>query len=476
MTSNNSNAAVDGSPKRRARAVQAKLKELGASVSLGQAYEVMAVANGFRNWATMSAAAEPAPQAVASRIAVKPPESPHLRGLIGYVPDVDGVPRAVQATLDDYLNHFAVLGKNGDRLAAMLGLSESVLWAGGGLVFVDHLDDGASGPMIQKLAEKTGRSDDVIVIDANGNQGRMYGVSYSPYTSSYDGLHGVHVVQSAMRYLRSQQPDGRDKDRMLEAVRLVVEAARFLGRRDHRPLDTDLIVEVAEPARFHELATEEWSHDGSNGYWMPMSLKNDMQTWISSFVGRGVIPADMEHFHDELVKDLNAILPPIKAEEDNPWNVQRIIRERKIGIVRIRPGNVGYHRLRRMVVSEIELEMNAMPIPATPKGAMSVAILDGFKPSMLERVYGLLQHARMRGVAIMTDAPPDLPDGRSIHVVRIKDSERLLVEMGWANGPATPDAHPSEFEVLDPRVRLLEWTPRPEEPSPKKIVFRPRSL
>lgn len=39
----------------RARAIKARNEEMGSKITLGQAYEMLAAADGFRNWATMKA-------------------------------------------------------------------------------------------------------------------------------------------------------------------------------------------------------------------------------------------------------------------------------------------------------------------------------------------------------------------------------------------------------------------------------------
>ncbi|MBY3158395.1 hypothetical protein HFO56_39540 [Rhizobium laguerreae] len=451
----NSEAAVDGSPKRRARAVQAKLKELGSSVSLGQAYEVMAVANGFRNWATMNAAfqAVPSPKSASGPAAVLPPKQPHLRSLIGYNSNpVDGT-CAIHASADDYRNHFSVLGEDDGRLPVMLGLSECVLQAGGGLVFVDHSVDRIGELMIRKLAEKMFRSDDIVVIDTNGHNG----VGYSPFTDLDTVIGTAHIVQSLMARFdatRSAPFEPVLGDDQSEAVWMIIEAARFAALRDQRPLDIESIIGMADAARFHAVAHETRSVGGSVAYRMPLSLRDQMRSYCSSFGGAGSVPSEMVEAHRSLVADLKAILPPVASVTDDPWNIHRLIRERKIGIVRVDPRRAGYDRLLNTVISEIELAMTEMSILQALKETKSVIVLDGFKSELLAGVHQRLAAARWRNIVIMSNA---IPPERKANIAMVKDSERLRIEMAWAREPD----HPNAFEVLDPRIRFLEYGRQP---------------
>lgn len=54
MTHALTGSGADGARK-AARGIQRRMKEIGVELSLGQAYEAVAAASGFRNWATMSA-------------------------------------------------------------------------------------------------------------------------------------------------------------------------------------------------------------------------------------------------------------------------------------------------------------------------------------------------------------------------------------------------------------------------------------
>jgi hypothetical protein len=245
---------------------------------------------------------------------------------------------------------------------------------------------------------------------------------------------------------RSVPTDPALSEKRFNALRMIVEAARFAAMRDDKAFGTDCIIGMADATNFHAVAHETWSVDGPVGYRMPLSLRAEMRSYCSSF---GL--SEMSEFHRSLVSDLKAVLPSMNGNVGNHWNIHRAIRERKIGIVRIDRHSDDHDRLLNMVIAELELAMTETSYHQVPRETKSVVILNDVNSWSLRGVYDRLVPARARNIVIMADS---MPASRKVNVARIKDAERLGVEMAWARQPD----HPNEFEVLDPRPRFLEWT------------------
>lgn len=456
-TSNTTNSDADGGLKRRARSIQTKLNEYNAGVSLGQAYEIMAIANGFRNWATMNAAPEPTP-VIAPMVfpEIPDPSSVYLRHCVGYNSNpVDGH-GPVNVADDDYSRHFSVLGGDQDRLAVMVGLSECALRSGGGLILIDHSQDRLGEEMVKHLGHSLLR-EDVVVIDMDARDGYQY----DPFNDLNDGLGAARIVMTMMRrYFDSditlaRTPvdfEGPEADQWMNAIRMVVEAARFAAARDGVPLDVDLILAMAEAKTFFAVAQEDWE-SGDGGYWLPLSLKTDMKNHCRSFREEDEtsdeVPFEMMTFHRFLKTSLRTILPNLpRVRSVKSRNIHGLLRDRRIAVVRVDTSDEHEYLTRiNLVLSELELAMQDGFRPREHRAqTKSVVALNGFRPAWLEGVHKHLASAKERGIVIMSNALP-ADHTHDVNVATVKNPSRLTVEMAWRNA----SGHPVEFEVLDRR-------------------------
>lgn len=145
--------------KTHAKAVKTRLTELGVDIKLSHAYEALASAHGFRNWATMSAGLSDT-----SGGSIKIAKEGRAR--YSFLDGPRSFGKDVSLTFQQCRNHIEVIGRR-KRSHVMSSIVAQAVRLGAGAVYADASGTPEACEAITIAAGSAGRASDVRIIDFN---------------------------------------------------------------------------------------------------------------------------------------------------------------------------------------------------------------------------------------------------------------------------------------------------------------------
>ncbi len=193
--------------KRRAYSIQARLKDLGQSISLAHAYEALATASGYKNWATMRSLTGTSKPELTLGLGVTYKRKVRGDFYVGDPEPTTDATKVVSITAADAANHIEIVGpKRLDRTEALLNVAENAIRSGDCLVYLARSSDLDLVDRVKSMARKSSRTGDLLYMSALPSKAPL---RFNPFaTGTADTLAENITEMIAVR-------DGRDPSSLL---------------------------------------------------------------------------------------------------------------------------------------------------------------------------------------------------------------------------------------------------------------------
>lgn len=237
--------------KAHAKAIKARLNDLGIEIKLSHAYEALASSHGFRNWATMSALSEGTDD---GRITIAREGRPQY----GFHDGARSFGKPLSLSFTECRRHIEIIGRR-SRTHVMTSIAAEVIALGSGLLYADASGTDEALLSITEVATRSGRGDDVRVIDFNAAYRDKSSVHYTPFATCT----GDEMAEMLAGFMDVEGEMGRMwKGRahaMLSGICAALAWARDAGNIDVTPgdikslIDFNQLVDFTDPEEFPDI-------------------------------------------------------------------------------------------------------------------------------------------------------------------------------------------------------------------------------